>query len=145
MTSPKYIQWMVHLYQKLAEQVSSGWGAVSLRCGKQLKLLQLELNPLLSHYSGYSNQIKELIAACWYECTLGECSSAVERYVHIVDVTGSIPVTPTTPRKYPSSSVDQQPFVALWPRRLAGLRPDPFRVSNKRKQHDRVLAFHPTT
>lgn len=125
MTSSQYIQWMVHSYQKLAEQTGSDVWAGSLRIAKQLKLLQLDCNYLFSHNSGYFNWINELIEVCRYECTLGECSSEVERYVHIVDVTGSIPVTPTTPRKYPSASVDQQ--------RLAGLRPDPFLVFNAKE------------
>lgn len=100
------------MYQKLAEQVGSVRCAVSLHCGKQLKLLQLMGNHPFSHNSGFFNQINELLEAFRYEGTTGECSSAVERYVHIVDVTGSIPVTPTTPRKYPSATIDQQQLSA---------------------------------
>ena len=133
MTSSQYTQWMVHLYQRLAEQTGSVVAAESLRRAKQLKLFQLIRNPLFSHNTGLFNQINELLEVVRYECTTGERSSAVEHTVHIGVVTGSIPVAPTTPRKHPSTAIDQQPFEAVRPKRLAGLRPDPFRVFNAKK------------
>lgn len=113
MASPQYIQLLVHSYQKLAEQVVPEMGAVSLRCGKQLKLLQLIRDYVFSHNTGLFNQINELTKACRYEGTTGERSSAVEHSVHIGVVTGSIPVAPTTPRKFPSATIDQQQLSAF--------------------------------
>lgn len=123
--STQYIQRLVHAYQasmKSHPVVANNW---SLSNANWLKLLQLMANDLFSHNSGLSNYINELIEVCRYECTLGERSSAVEHTVHIGVVTGSIPVAPTTPRKYPSATIDQQ--------RIAGLRPEPFRVFNAKE------------
>lgn len=127
MSIPSTYSDLVHSYHKLAEQVVPTGIIRSLSYVNWLKLLHLQSNPLPSHYTVPPFWINKLIEAVWYGCTLGERSSAVEHSVHIGDVTGSIPVAPTTPRKYPSSSVDQQRPVAPSPR-LAGLRPDPFLV-----------------
>lgn len=121
-SSTQYIQWPVHSYQSSMKSHGSIANTWSLSIANWLKLLHLNYDCVCSHRSSLFNWINELVLASWYEGTSGECSSAVEHPVHIGVVTGSIPVTPTTPRKYPSSTIDQQ--------RLAGLRPEPSLVSN---------------
>ena len=128
MSIPSTYSGLVHSYQLLAEQVVPTGIFRSLSDANWLKLLHLKTDSVFAGNTGFFFWINELTKAVWYVCTSGERSSAVEHSVHIGVVTGSIPVAPTTPRKYPTSSVDQQHSVALKPR-LAGLRPDPFLVS----------------
>lgn len=125
MARTQYTVPLVHLYQSAVNGPASSANRRHCSLSNWLKLLHLMVDEVFSHYTVHFNWINELIEVCRYGCTQGERSSAVEHSVHIGDVTGSIPVAPTTLRKYPSSTIDQQ--------RIAGLRPESGSV------------FHPTS